>query len=386
VTACLSPSLPAPSDQPSPVARADGARHELRAELRRELFSAVMHCLHGSGIPYCLLGAADDSAVLGESDLDFAVSPSDYARIPQLLAHAAARVGGGLIQAMRHETTATYFVIAKTQGDTLAFLNPDCISDYRREGRLWMRTEELLRDRCAGAGGFYHPAADVDFKYYLIKQVLKQTLTDAQWAKLRALYHQSSDPEFAFSLWRQPSNLQIESALLRDDRAAFHALAPRLRNELESTPCEEDAVARAAAFVADTARFVSRVSHPTGLFVRIINGHLSDRINLALRLGQAMAPAFRRTWIDCEFSPASINHALIASTLVVSPNKGLLGRAPAGVDITWQCALSATANLQRAIAVVVSHLADRTMRRLKMPPQQSCPTLPELATLGDGAL
>ncbi len=346
-----------------------------------------MRGMGNSGVPYCLLGAANDSAVLGGSDLDFAVSPSDYGRVPHLLADAAARAGGQLIQAIRHETTATYFVIAKARAGTAAFLNPDCISDYRREGRLWMRAKGLLRDRCFGAGGFYVPAPDVDFKYYLIKQVLKQTLTDAQWAKLATLYRHSPDPELALSLWQQPSNLQMESALLRNDRAAFRALLPRLRSELESMPHEEDTVARASAFVANGARLISRVAHPTGLFVRILNGRLADRINLALKLGQSMAPAFRRTWIDCEFSLAGINCALIASTLVVCPNKGLLGRAPAGVDIAWQHTLSATENLERAIAVVISHLADRTMRRLKLSSSlRPRPTASELATVGNGAL
>ncbi len=384
--ACRSSGLTAPADQYSPIALADRVSHELQTELRRELFSGVMRGLLNSAVPYCLLGAADDSAVLGESDLDFAVSPSDYGKVPQLLADAAARAGGQLVQAIRHETTATYFVIAKAQAGTAAFLNPDCISDYRREGRLWMRAEVLLRDRCFGARGFYRPAPDVDFRYYVIKQVLKQTLTDAQWAKLATLYHHSPDPELALCLWQQPSNLQMESALLRNDCAAFRALLPRLRNELESMPHEEETVARASAFVADSARFVSRVAHPTGLFVRIINGRLVDRIDLALKLGQAMAPAFRRTWIDCEFSPASINRALIASTLVVSPNKGLLGRAPAGVDITWKCTLSATENLERAIAAVISHLADRTTRRLKLPSRPLRFTASELATLVNGAL
>ena len=35
------------------------------------------------------------------------------------------------------------------------------------------------------SGGHFRPAPDVEFKYYLIKQVLKRTLTETQWAKTR---------------------------------------------------------------------------------------------------------------------------------------------------------------------------------------------------------
>ncbi len=371
----------------SPIARTDVASDGAQAKLRSKLFSAVIQGLHDSGIPYCILGAAQDLAASGESDLDFAVRPSDFASVPPLLADAAARAGGRLVQAIRHETTAAYFAIAKIRKHGICIVNPDCTTDYRREGRLWMPVEELLGGRGLGAGGFFRPAPDVDFKYYLIKQVLKQTLTDTQWAKLVTLYLESAEPECALNLWARPGNLQIESALLRNDRAAFSALLPCFASQLRSTPYREDPVTRAAAFVANGARVFSRASHPTGLFVCITNGHFAERIDLALRLAQAMAPAFRRTLVDGEFSPASTTRALIESTLVVSPNEALLARAPFGsVTIRRHPSLSPAENLERAIAAVVSHLSKRTARRLKLPSRKQCFTASELASFAKGAL
>jgi hypothetical protein len=387
VTAYVSPSPMAAADQHSPIARADYAGDDAQVELRRELFWAVIQGLHESGIPYCVLGAAEDSTASGESDLDFVVKPSEYGAIPQLLADAASRTGGRLVQAIRHETTAIYFAITKLRSCATGFLNPDCISDYRREGRLWMRAEELLCDRSLGAGGFFRPAPDVDFKYYLIKQVLKQTLTDAQWSRLVTLYRSSADPERGLSLWPQPGRLEIESALLRNDPAAFRRLLSQLHWELESTHYKEGPVARAAVFFADGARVASRVQHPTGLFVGITDGRPVERIDLGLRLVKAMAPAFRHTWVDGEFSPAKMTCALIASTLVVSPSQGFLVRAPCG-SVTVHCSpsLSPSENLKCAITAVVSHLGERTVRRLKLTFSKPCLTGSELATLGKGAV
>ena len=369
-----------------PATHAEVASGNLHRDLCDELRLAVIHAIHDSGVPYCILGDAEASAPSGEGDLDFAVTPSDYDRIPQLLADAAAFAGGQLVQAIAHESTATYFAIAKVKDRAIGFVNPDCTTDYRREGRLWIPAEELLRGRRLGSEGFFRPAPDTNFKYYLIKQVLKQTLSEAQWARLTALYYGSTDPECALNLWPEPINLQMESALLRNDGAAFHELLPRLGSEVESTPYREDLVARGAAFAADSARLVSRVSHPTGLFVRVAGGLPIERTDLALRLAQAMAPAFRHTWVDREFAPASINRALIESTLVVSLNEAFLARAPfGGVTIHWQPALSPGENLEQAIAAVASYLSRRTAHRLKLSPRESCPTTPESVPMSEGA-
>ena len=41
---------------------------------------------------------------------------------------------------------AAYFVLAKQQRDVVAFVHPDCTTDYRRQRTLWMSADELLRD------------------------------------------------------------------------------------------------------------------------------------------------------------------------------------------------------------------------------------------------
>lgn len=348
----------------------DNVRHRnVRATLCRALWSAVVRTLNGSKLPYCVLGTAADAPGLTNSDVDFVVRPGDYPLVPHLLASAAASVGGQPVQAIDHETTATYFVLARQQGEIVAFLHPDCTTDYRRQRRLWMSSEELLRGRRRAPGGYFRPAPDVEFKYYLIKQVLKQTLSDAQWQKLVALYEASPLPHDALSLWRRSTAAQIEQAILNHDCDGFKELLARCKDELTNTSPQECTLARSEYFILDSARVVTRITQPTGLFVQISNGEPEERTALAGQLAKTVAPAFRRSSVVASRNPAKVLRALVESTLVVSPDEVIPFRTLyGGVDIHWQSALTPGENFDHAVAAVLSHLSQRTARRLELQP------------------
>jgi hypothetical protein len=233
-----------------------------REALSHDLWWAVVRALNNSGLPYCILGTPEPASYATESDLDFVVRPGDAHLVPQLLTAAAASAGGRLVQAIRHETTATYFALAAQRGEALGFLHPDCTTDYRRDGRLWLTAEELLANPIRTAAGFYRPAPDIDFNYYLVKQVLKQTLSHAQWRKLRALYCDSLRPADAWSAWPQSTRDEIDRALGQTNPVVFRNLLPRLRFELNRTAYRESAIARARSHIGEAARLLQRVTQP----------------------------------------------------------------------------------------------------------------------------
>ncbi len=115
------------------------------------------------------------------------VLPADMPRVSTLLAKAANQCGARVLQAIQHETTACYFVLAKDDGRTIGFLNPDCCSDYRRRGRLWLWADAILAAR-RPFRNFYVPSAPDEFIYYLIKKALKQSIDASQLRRLRSLY------------------------------------------------------------------------------------------------------------------------------------------------------------------------------------------------------
>jgi hypothetical protein len=272
-----------------------------------------------------------------------------------------------LVQAIQHETAATYFAVAKQQGDAVGFLHPDCTTDYRRKGRLWSISAELLRGRRRAEEGYFRPAPDIDFKYYLIKQVLKQKPCNTQWIKLLTLCEAADHPREALSWCRPETAAQVEQALLHHDRDLFTSLLPHIGYELDGVARGESVFARTSAFARDGARVIGRIAHPTGLFVQMTGGSPEERARLSRNLAQTLAPAFRRTSVVASANPARILRALVESTLVVSPKQTLPERAMAcGLDIPWKPELSPAKNLECAIAAVLSHLSQRTMRRLKL--------------------
>ncbi len=335
--------------------------------LRHQLRHAVVQALNDSNVPYCLLGGADHNPEFSDGDMDFAIRPCDYHAVPRILASAAAAVGARLVQAIEHETTATYFAIAAQQGETVAYIHPDCTTDYRRQGRLWMSSEELLRDRWRAADGGFRPAPDVDFKYYLTKQVLKQTLTQKQWSKLVALHQASLRPRDALSCWQRITAAQIERALQRDDRFTFAQLIPGLRYEVNRLPRPERIFRRMASLAGNGARVLRRVARPTGLTLQLTNGSAEQRTRLACALTKALAPAFRRTCVLDSWSALKVRRAVIESTLLVSPGHLKPLHPLHGLQIDCQPGQSPSANLDCAIDSVLSYLSRRTMRRFSLP-------------------
>ena len=361
---CGETALSVPDSQ---TKSASSEHRDSAAELRQKLWSAFIGTLNHSGIPYCLLGATGVGHASGDADVDFAVRPSDFAQVPQLLATAAASVGGHVIQAIEHETTATYFAVAIQRHGRVAFLHPDCTTDYRRQGRLWMSSVELLGGTWRAPGSYWRPGPSVDFKYYLIKQLLKQTISDLQWKKLMALREAANDPREAFCFWPLATAAQIEEALSHNDRQLFRTLLPQLRRELTNTPAVENAPAKASALAHDADRIARRLAHPTGLFVQITGAGLQQRTELANGLSHTLAPAFRRASVMSISNPAGVVRDLIASTLVLSPGQASPYRALyGGLDIRWQPELAAGGNLEFAVSAILSHLSRRTARRLKL--------------------
>src|SRR5664280_3121954 len=158
--------------------------------IRSDLFAAVIAQFNRAELPYCILSGYEEYPDRIPSDVDLMVRPADMPRVSTLLAQAADRCGARVLQAIQHETSACYFVLAKDGGHQVGFLNPDCCSDYRRRGRLWLRADGILAARRAFKN-FYVPSVPDEFIYYLIKKVLKQSMDASQLRRLHSLYQRA---------------------------------------------------------------------------------------------------------------------------------------------------------------------------------------------------
>lgn len=292
-----------------------GSSPDLLLQKRITLLSSVINVLNAEDVCYCLLsGYRQDSAEI-DSDVDFMIHPRDAGRMPWLLQTASNRAGALLVQALQHETTACYFVIAQQEGSVVNYLNPDCTLDYRTHARLRLRATDVLSRR-RRFSNFFLPAFDDEFIYYLIKKVLKAHIDPIHLLRLRTLYRAS--PSLCRTritqFWSANWACSIERALLHLDLEWFKAHLKGLHQELESAQRAEAVPSRIANLSRDVVRMVQRVLRPTGLSVSIRGGESQQRATLADALVSLLRPAFRHAhWRSARDGRLTISKLLVAA-------------------------------------------------------------------------
>ncbi len=265
-------------------------------QIRSDLFSAVIAEFNLAQLPYCILSGYEEYPDRIPSDVDFMVHPEHMPRVPTLLAKAAHRCGARMVQAIQHEASARYFVLAKDDGHQVGFLNPDCCGDYRRRGRLWLRADSILAARTAFKN-FYVPSVPDEFIYYVIKKVLKQSIDAGQMRRLHAL-HQRALHKCGNRLrryWSTHTATALEQALVEQDLPWFVSNSDLLLAELKASRPVEHRLDRFASTGRRVATLLKRSLQPTGMCV-ILSGSDTNQVQkIATALQETLEPAFRWT-------------------------------------------------------------------------------------------
>ena len=269
---------------------------------RDYVMQALFDRLSEREIEFCVLGDTQNVPDAIASDLDMAVPARDLEQMPATLWQFCRDFGLQLVQLIRHERSACYFVIAwHDRVGGLSYLAPDVCSDYRRAGRLLLSADELLA-RCQpavdaqGQPRDRHipvPAPDVQFIYYLTKKVDKLELSDAHGAYLSRQWQ--ADPDGALRrlvrFWPElADNGLISHAAMLGEWAGVQAALPQLRRALRRS-------IRLSPFeaMAEAGRVVERVLRPTGMTVAFVGPDGCGKSSLIERVTADLAPAFRRT-------------------------------------------------------------------------------------------
>ena len=277
------------------------AVERVASRIRAELLTTFIAQMNRAEVPYCLLSGFEDYPNVAGSDVDFMVRPRDIEQVAPLLLAVAQECGAHLVQAIQHETSAWYFVLAKTQGPTVAYLHPDCCTDYRREGRLWLAAEEVIEHRQRYKDMFVPAIAD-EFAYYLTKKILKQRITSGQWQRIVSLYLSCREECRARlrQVWTETTATTIEQAVTRRDFGWMRFHLPALLTELRASVALEAWPAQLRQQLGEWGRRIERIGRPSGLCVGVCGGSEQQRAELATALRYNLAPAFRRTMVVAE--------------------------------------------------------------------------------------
>ena len=231
-----------------------------------------------------------------DSDVDFLVSESDFARLPELLSQPANVAGARLVQMLQHETTACYYVLAIQVGVHMAYLHPDAAAAYRRHGRLWLSSKAVLATRRLAPAGFWIPAVAVEFEYYFVKRVDKALLEARHIESLAALMAQDPDGCQAALQRLMPSRLlaDVASAISKQNLAWLTAHRGALKTALQRCHAKEPFKHRCSNLWTELTRKVHRILQPTGLVIAVLGPDGSGKTTLINHLEQEFAPAFRQ--------------------------------------------------------------------------------------------
>ena len=263
---------------------------------RFELLSAVIGELNRAGIPYCILSGHANASESITSDVDIMFRPADLKRIPMVLAQGASSAGARLVQAIRHETSASFFVLARPQGKHVAHLAVDCYGDYRRDDRTWMLADEVVANR-RKYRDFYRPSVADEFIYCLIKKVLKQSISEHHVKHL--LHLLARDPvacrDRLSRFWPESTALLLERNLVEENLGWFWEQLPKLSTELARSRNVEPRLTRLNTGIRNAARLLQRILFPTGMLVSVQGDRDTRHEDVADRLICSLAPAFRRT-------------------------------------------------------------------------------------------
>lgn len=266
------------------------------AKVRRQMFLDLFSSMEAIGIRYVVLAGHEGYPDRIDSDVDFMVSENDFDRLPALFLDGHCVPGASLVQVLRHETSGCYYVLARQVGSRMAYLHADAAANYRRRGRLWLESERVLSSRRKGDAGFWVPAPDVEFEYYLVKRIDKGLVGHEHLTRLALRFGEDSERCLAVLNRLFPAGLADSTAraILRADATWFAANGFLLRRHLRNDAPREAPARRIAAQLGDLRRKLDRIAQPTGFVVCVLGPDGAGKSTVLDRLEQELAPSFRR--------------------------------------------------------------------------------------------
>lgn len=264
------------------------------------LLMHLFRFLDREGVGYVVAGDPAGLPAHTEGDVDLIVEAAIMPRFTQLLIRFGIRHGAQLVQAIAHEQTACFYVLAfRDESGRLYLLQVDVCSDYYRSGKRLLSADFLLQDRrrVADPGAetmvYWVPAPAPAFLYYLIKKVDKGHLTAAHGAYLTTQWNADAEPARAAlrQCWTNDAHRQILSeAALTGVWDTVQAHLPVFQNDLHQT-----VKLSVQAQWGEVRRTFKRMLRPTGCWVAFFGPDGSGKSSVIGQVQAHLGPVFWRT-------------------------------------------------------------------------------------------
>jgi thymidylate kinase len=257
----------------------------------------LLRFLQRERIHYVVVGDSENYFQEIHGDVDFVVDSQSLVEIHHILAQFCRQQAARIVQILRHEQAAWYYVLAWRDGaNQLRFLHPDICGDYFRRGTLFLEAAELLTERVRTVDGsgnsFYTPRPASGFIYYLLKKVDKGELNDSHGRYLSGQWQRdaAASQEQLRRFWPEREADGLAQAAATNSwesvRAKLPALRLALRRGLPFSPKH---------FYSELKRKIDRVTRPTGAVVAMLGADGAGKSTVLAQVERDLAPAFRRT-------------------------------------------------------------------------------------------
>lgn len=272
------------------------------------LVCAAFEELSARDVTYCVVGRTDTLPDHLRSDVDVVLMPRDFARLRSLMSSVSERVNGRIVQCLRHEVVAHYYVIAiRTNDGQYLYLSLDSCSNYMRGGRLLLTAQEILvgRRKAVGSLGeekcFFVASPPMEFIYYLLKKVDKKSLSNDQEKHLSSVFRQApvQAQEQVGRFFGSEATTRIVHAAASGEWVWVQQNIAVLQADL----WRKAAIPRRNGLLREAARWISRIVYPTGIHVVILGPDGSGKSSVAKLLAASVSPLFRRAMVCHLFPP-----------------------------------------------------------------------------------
>jgi thymidylate kinase len=257
------------------------------------MLEKFFHDLDASNIRYCVLHSWHSLPQSVPSDLDMVIDRSDLESVERIL---RTQTGARLVQLFQHEGSCFYFVLALREEGRIRFALVDIATDFRRDGRIFFTAEELLADRRQW-NGVWVASPRIEFRYLLIKKVLKGATPEHQKRRIRELSEELGNDAASSAryLFGEKHGNFIATCIAAADWFAIERNLPDLKRAVLWQAVKRDPFNPGRYCVHEIRRVWKRCRLRTGLFVAVLGPDGAGKSTLIQALEANLTGAFRRT-------------------------------------------------------------------------------------------
>ena len=248
--------------------------------------------LDANRVRYCVLHGYDRLPFAVSGDLDMAVHPDDFARVPGVL-HGLTGDRYSALQCLEYAGGGHCLVFGWFEGPQLKTIALDFITEHRGGGLILSSGVELVAGR-RPRDDFWVPTPETEFSYLLSKRLCKGLFAERHAPRLAGLSDElgrKGSEKIAAELFGEQAAPQVVNAC-SDGRLA--ELLPTMKRRLWLTALARDWSNPIRYIAAELLRVIRRWRRPTGLFVAVLGPDGAGKSTLATGLMDSTRGAFRR--------------------------------------------------------------------------------------------